>query len=430
MFMFSGLCLFAAAPLSLPPAARADDPPAASGTRTITYDTFRDRMRGGWAGQMIGVSNGSVYEFRALGRTIDGPLRPWKPEYVENSLQQDDLYVEMTFLKVLEVRGVDATDEQVGAAFRDSRYRLWHANDAGRTNPKAGILPPDSGHPRNNPHSDDIDFQIEADLFGLVAPGLPAAAGRLCDRFGHIMNYGDGLYGGRFVAAMYARAYLEAGPSPEVVARVIDAGLAAIPAASGYARLVRDVLAWHREDPNDWRATWQKLEASWASDDRCPEGLGRPFNIDAKLNGGYVVLGLLHGGGDLSRTLEITIRCGQDADCNPSTAAGVLGALYGYSRIPGRYTAAIPGLVGRRFEFTEYDFPGLIAACERVAAGLIEREGGRIVGRDGMRKIVLSEQAPSPPAGLEQLTAFPAEDLAGWREEFASRKARGQHLRP
>ena len=31
-------------------------------------------------------------------------------------------------------------------------------------------MPPDSGHPRYNPHSDDIDFQIEADLFGLVAP--------------------------------------------------------------------------------------------------------------------------------------------------------------------------------------------------------------------------------------------------------------------
>ena len=244
------------------------------------------------------------------------------------------------------------------------------------------------------------------------------------------MNYGDGLYGGRFVAAMYTRAYLEAGSSPDAVARVLDAGLAAIPAGSGYARLVRDVLAWHRENPDDWKATWQKLETKWAGDDRCPEGRDRPFNIDAKLNGGYVVLGLLYGGGDLPRTLEITTRCGQDADCNPSTAAGVLGALYGYSRLPRQYTAAITGLACRRFEFTEYDFPGLIAACERVAAALIEREGGRIAVRDGSKTIVIPEQAPIPPEGLEQLSTFSAEDLARWREEFASRTARGRRSRP
>ena len=42
-----------------------------------------------------------------------------------------------------------------------------------------------------------------------------------------------------------------------------------------------------------------------------------------------MVLGLLHGDADFERTLEITTRAGQDADCNASTAAGVLGALHG-----------------------------------------------------------------------------------------------------
>ena len=28
---------------------------------------------------------------------------------------------------------------------------------------------------------------------------------------------------------------------------------------------------------------------------------------------------------DFTKTLEITTRCGQDADCNPSTAGGILG---------------------------------------------------------------------------------------------------------
>jgi hypothetical protein len=330
----------------------------------------------------------------------------------------------MTFLKVLEEHGICPTSRQAGEAFRDSKYRLWHANDAGRTNLRAGIFPPDSGHPRYNPHSDDIDFQIEADLFGLIAPGLYGESARLCDLFGPIMNYGDGVYGGRLIAAMYGRAYLETDPTPEAIARVVDAGLEAIPGKSRYAMLVRDILAWHRENPSDWLATWRKVEDKWGHEDLCPEGLNRPFNIDAKVNGGYIVIGLLYGGGDLEKTMEITTRCGQDADCNPSSAAGVLGTIYGYARIPAKFTAGIPALSGQKFEYTDYDYPALIAACERVTVALAERAGGKVEIRDGTKVLVLPVQSPAPPATLEQLHGTAPDDLKKWREEFDARKAR------
>ena len=334
---------------------RADDRPAV-GTRSIPYSTFVDRLRGGWAGQMVGVSYGSIYEFKALGKTYDGPIRTWKPGYIENSLGQDDIYVEMTFLKTLEAHGLAPSPAQIGADFRDSKYELWHANMAARTNLRAGILPPDSGHPRFNPHSDDIDFQIEADLFGLIAPGMPRAATRMAEPFGRMMNYGDGLYGGYVLAAMYSQAYLEDEPTPGSVERCVEAGLASIPGESTYAKLLRDVLTQYRTDPADWRAAWSMLEAKYGNDDTCPEGHEKPFNIDAKLNGGYVVIGLLYGRGDFARTLEISTRCGQDADCNPASAAGVLGTLYGFRRIPSEYTSGIAALQGKRFAYTDYDY--------------------------------------------------------------------------
>ena len=43
------------------------------------------------------------------------------------------------------------------------------------------------------------------------------------------------------------------------------------------------------------------LEEKWDKDDACPDGSLQPFNIDAKLNGAYVALGLLYGGGDFRR---------------------------------------------------------------------------------------------------------------------------------
>src|SRR5687767_10152182 len=75
---------------------------------------FRDRLRGGWSGQMIGVSYGSIYEFRSLNKPTTAPLREWKPDFIENSINQDDIYVEMTFLKTLDTHGPKATHKQAG----------------------------------------------------------------------------------------------------------------------------------------------------------------------------------------------------------------------------------------------------------------------------------------------------------------------------
>ena len=39
-------------------------------------------------------------------------------------------------------------------------------------------------------------------------PGMPNSAARFTDDVGHIMNYGDGWYGGVYVAALYSLANL------------------------------------------------------------------------------------------------------------------------------------------------------------------------------------------------------------------------------
>jgi hypothetical protein len=307
---------------------------AGEDSRHLARNVLEDKIRGGWAGQMIGVAYGAPTEFHWNGRIGEGEIA-WSPERVENAIHQDDLYVEMTFVEVMDRLGLDATTGQYGEALRDSKYRLWHANAAARRNLSRGIEAPRSGQPAFNIHANDIDFQIESDFIGLMCPGLPRESNRFAERVGRVMNYGDGLYGGLFFGAMYAAAFFENDPH-----RIVEQGLAAIPAGSGYARAVSDVLRWHAEDPGDWRKTWHLLEARWDKDDPCPEGALTPFNIDARLNGAYVALALLYGDGDFARTLEIATRSGQDSDCNPSSAGGILGVRLGYDRIPEVWSRA------------------------------------------------------------------------------------------
>ena len=369
--------------------------------RRLPVTEYRDKMKAGWVGQMAGVSFGAPTEFRWRGQIIPEDQVPrWREGMVNDAFGQDDLYVEMTFLRTLEERGLDLSPAQAGADWANSQYGLAHANRVGRRSLRRGIAPPDSGHPWFNRHADDIDFQIESDFTGLVAPGLPNTVIALGDKFGHLMNYGDGVYAGQFVGAMYAEAFFES--DPVKLARV---ALKAIPADSLYAEMVRDVLRWHGESPDDWERTWQRVERKYHGDPAYVKGLcsepggAGDFCIDAKLNGAYILIGLLYGGRNPERTMAIACRCGQDSDCNPSNAAGVLFTTMGFSHLDPRYAAGLDQ--GRVFSNTAYDFPTLLAACERVARQSVLRAGGRIEVVNGEEVFLIPVQRPKP-IGLEQ----------------------------
>src|SRR5690606_4459857 len=154
--------------------------------KRIEVAKLRDKIRGGWAGQMIGVSFGAPTEFRSLQKIIEGPLPEWNPERLRNSLNQDDLYVDMTFAQVLDDKGLNATTDDFGNMLRDAKYHLWHANLAARRALRRGVSPMESGTPKYNAHAIDIDFQIEADFVGLMAPGLPQASNDICYRAGRV----------------------------------------------------------------------------------------------------------------------------------------------------------------------------------------------------------------------------------------------------
>ena len=120
-FVIVGTCIFGAF-LS---AARAQE------MRELELSVLEDKIRGGWAGQMVGVAYGAPWEFRCLQRLCHEELH-WSPEMIEDSFSQDDLQVEMTFAEVLDTVGLSATTEQHGEAFRNSTYPLWHANASAR----------------------------------------------------------------------------------------------------------------------------------------------------------------------------------------------------------------------------------------------------------------------------------------------------------
>ena len=120
--------------------------------RRLPVREYVDRMKAGWIGQMVG---------RGLGRDRPSSItlgedhaqrkrsRSGNPEMV-NQFEQDDLYVEMTFLRTLEqsTDSMRPSATRQGIDFANSGYPLWHANSGGPGQCFVeGIAPPDSGHP-------------------------------------------------------------------------------------------------------------------------------------------------------------------------------------------------------------------------------------------------------------------------------------------
>lgn len=365
---------------------------ATADTVTLSREVLLDKIKGGWAGQTFGCTYGGPTEFKYNGTIIPDEYEiPWPDNYIkwwydnEPGLY-DDVYMDLTFVEVYDKYGLDVPVDSMASAFAYASYKLWHANQAARYNILNGMKAPESGHWKNNPHADDLDFQIEADFAGLMSPGMPNSAAEVCDGIGHIMTYGNGWYGGVYVAAMYALAFVS-----DDIEYIVTEALKTIPAESTYHQCVSDAIRWSKENA-DWKTTWKLIEKKWCDEITCPKGVKDPFNIEASVNSAYVVMGLLYGAGDMDRTLEVSTRCGADSDCNPATAAGILGTMLGYSNIPEKWMKPLREVEEIDFAHTDISLDKAYEMSFGQALRMIERGGGAVGDDD----VAIRVQTPQP----------------------------------
>jgi hypothetical protein len=111
-------------------------------------------------------------------------------------------------------------------------------------------------------------------------------------------------------------------------------------------------------------------------------------------------MGLLYGRGYPDATITIAARCGQDSDCNPSNAGGILFTTIGYKDLPNEFKSALNSQA--KFSHTPYNFPTLVKVCQKLARQAVVNSGGRTeTDAKGSEFFVIPQQQPKPSA-LEQ----------------------------
>ncbi|MDF2685561.1 MAG: putative rane protein [Clostridia bacterium] len=342
--------------------------------KQISNDDLYDKILGSWIGQAAGVVWGASTEFVYGGKTIPENEVPSIDSLDMNGMfTQDDLYVEIPFIQAMLENGVNCDIKYLADAFKNTEFPLWHANLAARDNLIKDIEAPLSGNPLYNQHSEDIDWQIEADFVGHLYPGLINTAANKAFEIGHIMNYGDGVYGGVFVTAMHSAAFFA-----KDINEIINAGIQAIPEGTTFRQIMDDVKKCFDEGKT-WEECWQFIETKWGKTDRCISLAESELNIDAKMNSAYILIGLLYGKGNFDDSMRISMQCGQDSDCNPSSVGAILGNFYGYKALDEKWKKV--DTQSGKFQYTEYTLDdcvqGNITLLKQVLTekGFTEKDG-------------------------------------------------------
>ncbi|MFI1567384.1 ADP-ribosylglycohydrolase family protein [Streptomyces sp. NPDC020490] len=192
-------------------------------------------------------------------------------------------------------------------------------------NLRRGLAAPISAQHR---HAWSDGLAMRAAPFGVFAAGRPAEAARLAAVDGSVSHEGEGLHGGRAVAAGVAAAM--AGASPVVV---VASALAVVPDDSWTARCLRRAAAVAHRGERALRSAVVVGGYPWT--DLAPEAVALAFGAYAAADGDFV------------QAVLTAVNMGRDADTTAAVAGALAGATCGVSAIPGEWAAAIGPARGR-----------------------------------------------------------------------------------
>jgi len=285
----------------------------------LNSDIFRDKVLGCWSGKNCGGTLGAPLE------KIWGEPEPfdtwWYPELREGGIPNDDLEMQLIWLKALEEVGPELRAADLARYWLAHIGYNWDEYGQSKTNLRLGLMPPVSGY-YNNLFRDCMGCPIRSEIWACIAPGNPRLAVRyayedaICDHAG-----GESIYGEMFNTAIQSAAFVISDPI-----KLLDIGRSYVKKGSATAIAVDAALdAWHAG------LTWQEARKRVLEATPHENAQYSPINI------AFQVIGWLWGA-DFGDAICKAVNCGYDTDCTGATLGAVLGIIEGRSGLPDRWT--------------------------------------------------------------------------------------------
>lgn len=307
------------------------------------FDKYRDSILACWNGKNIGGTLGAPFE--CLRGVFD--VDYYTQELNGEPLPNDDLDIQLVWLNALERYGVNINSHILADYWLGYVIPNWSEYGIAKNNLRRGLIPPLSGSYKN-PFCDSNGAFIFSELWACLMPGTPELAVRYAYEDACVDHAGEGVYAEIFTTAVESAAFVEKDKF-----RLIEIGLSYIPDDCGVRKGVDTVLEAYRSGL-DWKQARKKLFAAVPGSfgavstprSQIPEDepVGR-MGYDAPSNIGIIIIGWLYGEDDFSKSICISVNCGEDADCTAGTLAAILGIIGGMKAIPQKWLDPLCGKI-------------------------------------------------------------------------------------
>ncbi len=308
------------------------------------------RTYAGWLGKIIGIRLGSPIEgwtYKQI-QNVYGEITDYLVDYKDYAAD-DDSNGPLFFVRAIKdyTYQIDKiTEKEMGYTWlnyapENHGFFWWggygiSTENTAYYNLKSGIDAPESGSIEQNglACAEQIGGQIFSDCWGFVVPGNPKLAAEYARKMASVSHDGEGLLGAMFVAGCISAAYEETD-----IYKVIDIGLELLPSESEYVAVVKEVIWFYNKDENkNWRNCFQFIHDNFGYDKY-------PGNCHIIPNAAVMILSMLYGHGDYSKSQYICNMCGWDTDCNAGNIGSILGVLVGIDHIEDKWIKPINDLL-------------------------------------------------------------------------------------
>jgi ADP-ribosylglycohydrolase len=364
-------------------------PGAEAERRQIASDDCADRLLAAWRGRCAGCQLGKPVEGaspaqvrevltsvgswplldymkpvperrrQALAASSEAFRRYYRPHLCAGGFgsvePDDDIHYTVVGQLVLERFGRDFTGEQAIETLLEVTpvSSLYAAGRSMFRTALFGLRTPTTAV-YGNPCRQSLGGQIRCDAWGWAAPGDPHLAARMAYRDASNSQTRNGIYSAIFLSVLMATALAEG----DAMA-ALQTAERYVPPKSRFAEMLRLVSAECARQES-WECVNEAIREHYPAEARV---------VNHSLpNAAIVVMALLKGGGDFSRTIGIAVMAGLDTDCNGATAGSIMGCALGTRGIPSHWTDPFHDRIRTHLKgLSELSISDMAARMHRVA---------------------------------------------------------------
>jgi hypothetical protein len=204
--------------------------------RILDYNTYLDKVLGGWTGKSAGG---------ILGAPIEGYKRfnniELSEKLFETNYPNDDLDLQVLWLDMVKKIGPSIRSTDFGDYWKNHVNFPWNEYGIATRNLKLGVYPPQSGVHNNWYWKESMGCPIRSEIWGMLCPGMPEEAAFYA-RMDASLDHDDfSVHAEMFLAACEAEAFYLSDPR-----EIIEKVLTLFDPDCTLHRLVVSVLHWHR----------------------------------------------------------------------------------------------------------------------------------------------------------------------------------------